>query len=235
MDSPTAFAAMLAPVIDRVHAAVHRASRGAVPDPPAHVGGLIDLRFALLARPRSRAGLAAVYRYAEPGWLDREIAAHQEQGTLAADDSGALVPTPAGRAFLTGLLAVHAAVTGTLWAARADTVADLAGITGRLVEVAAGTGGPAYAVMAPPYEPPGAPAGLLLFNRLAAARYHRADAHAAAWRAAGLDAAGIRSLPPGPRRAAIEDATNRRAGEPYAALTPDERSRLLAGLTRLDG
>jgi len=39
----------------------------------------------------------------------------------------------------------------------------------------------------------------------------------------------------GPARDAIEVETNRRAGQPYAALTPDERLTLLAGLAALTG
>jgi hypothetical protein len=41
-------------------------------------------------------------------------------------------------------------------------------------------------MFAPPYERPVDPHGVLLFNRLAALRYHRSDAHAAAWAARGL-------------------------------------------------
>jgi hypothetical protein len=66
-------------------------------------------------------------------------------------------------------------------------------------------------------------------------RYHRADAHAAAWHAAGLTGAAIQQLPAGPARDAIEAGTNRRASPPYATLTPDERITFLAGLAALPG
>jgi hypothetical protein len=89
--------------------------------------------------------------------------------------------------------------------------------------------------MAPPYEPAGAAAGLLLHTRLSVLRYHRADAHAAAWQAAGLTSVTIRQLPAGPAPDAIEAETNRRAGLPYATLSPDERITLLAGLAALPG
>src|SRR5215468_7734716 len=52
---------------------------------------------------------------------------------------------------------------------------------GRLVVAAVASGGDAYAAVAPPYEPPGASPEFLLHHRLAVLRYHRADAHAAAW------------------------------------------------------
>jgi hypothetical protein len=89
--------------------------------------------------------------------------------------------------------------------------------------------------MAPPYQPADAAVGLLLHIRLSVLRYHRADAHAAAWQAAGLTSATIRQLPAGPARDAIEAETNRRAGLPCTTLSPDERITLLAGLAALSG
>jgi hypothetical protein len=89
--------------------------------------------------------------------------------------------------------------------------------------------------MAPPYEPADATVALLLHHRLSVLRYHRADAHAAAWQAAGVTGEAMKQMPAGPPRNAIEAETNRRAGVPYAVLSPDERIRLLAGLAALPG
>jgi hypothetical protein len=89
--------------------------------------------------------------------------------------------------------------------------------------------------MAPPYEPADAPVGLLLHTRVSVLRYHRADAHADAWQAAGLTSTTIGQMPAGPARDAIEAETNRRAGLPYASLSPDERIALLGGLAALPG
>jgi hypothetical protein len=66
-------------------------------------------------------------------------------------------------------------------------------------------------------------------------RYHRADAHAAAWQAAGFTGEAMKQMPAGPTRDAVEAETNRRAGVPYAVLSPEERITLLAGLTALPG
>ncbi|MEO3745271.1 hypothetical protein [Plantactinospora sp. B5E13] len=93
----------------------------------------------------------------------------------------------------------------------------------------------AFGAMAPPYEPDGTPPGVLLLNRLGTLRYHRADAHAAAWQAAGHTARSIVALAPGAERLAIEWETDRRAAGPYAVLTPPERLRLLADLATLPG
>ena len=62
-----------------------------------------------------------------------------------------------------------------------------------------------------------------------------ADAHRAAWAAAGLTVEGIRALPDGPARRAIEAETDRRDEPAYAALSPEERLELLAGLGALPG
>ena len=92
------------------------------------------------------------------------------------------------------------------------------GLAGRVVQACLATGGDAYLTMAPPYEPADATVGALLHHRLSVLRYHRADAHAAAWQAAGLTSEAVTQLPAGPMRSAIEAETNRRAGMPYATL-----------------
>lgn len=255
MTTPTAitdaaaYAAVVRPAIDRVHAGLHVASRerarGIVERYGLRVGCLMDLRFALLARPLTPAGFAAVKRYATAEWREDEIEAQTEQGALAEGADGALHVTARGEKLLRAFYAVHAEVAEELWevagarisppTAAGPTVARLAELVGRLLDAGVHTGGPAFAQMSPPYEPADTPAGLLLFNRLAALRYHRADAHAAAWQDAGLTWQEIVDMPAGPDRAAIEADTNRRDAAPYTALTPAERVELLAGLAALPG
>lgn len=246
---PVAYAALVRPAIDRVHAGLHAASRDRARPVIARyglrVGCLVDLRFALLARPLTPTGFAAVMRYRSAERREEEVETQVEQGALAEDADGVLHMTPRTEKLLRALYAVHAEVADELWesaAARVSpptvarpTVARLADLAGRLLDAAAATGGPAFAQMSPPYEPADAPAGLLLFNRLAALRYHRADAHAAAWQAAGLTAPEITDMPTGPTRDAIEAETNRRDAAPYTALTPAERIEFLAGLAALPG
>jgi hypothetical protein len=130
---------------------------------------------------------------------------------------------------------VGAEVTGQLWSHDDDALNALNDLAGRVVQAGLATGGDAYMTMAPPYEPADATVGVLLHHRLSVLRYHRADAHAAAWQAAGLTAEAMVQLPEGPMRAAIEAETNRRAGVPYAVLSVDERVALLAGLAALAG
>ena len=247
------YAAAIGPVIAAVHVNVHASARkeaaGLLP------GFVTDLRFTLPLRPLTRRSLATIYRYGDAAELDAEIRDQLDQGTLEEDGDGALRPTAKALAFIDGLYAVHAATTERIWAGRdLQTLADLAG---RVVDAAGGVfgagfggepgresggdhggdpsveAGGAFAAMAPPYEPVGTPAGVLLFNRLAALRYHRADAHAAAWRAAGLTAGEIVVLGPGPLRDRIERETNRRAAEPYGAITEEERALFHDGLLAL--
>ncbi|MEU7740972.1 hypothetical protein [Nonomuraea sp. NPDC049158] len=223
------YAATMGPVIGAVHVNVHASARAQ--DAGLLPGFLIDLRFTLPLRPLSRRSLATIYRYGDAAELDAEIQDHLDLGMLEEDGGGALRATAKALAFIDGLYAVHAATTERIWAGRdLKTLADLAG---RVIGAAQADPGGAFAAMAPPYEPVGTPAGVLLFNRLAALRYHRADSHAAAWRAAGLTAAEIVVLGPGPLRDRIEHETNRRAAEPYGVITERERALFHDGLLAL--
>ena len=240
--SPDRYAPLIAPVIERLTLAVVNkamARAAGTPVPHAAAPGAIrmfgQLRTALLAREVTAAGLAAIYRYRDAGDVRGDVEGLRAAGLIATTGDGGVQATEPGQAVLAGMYKVSAEVAGELWAGQEGSLAGLAGLAGRLVQSAVATGGEAYAAMAPPYEPAGAAAGLLLHTRLSVLRYHRADAHAAAWQAAGLTSAAIRQLPAGPTRDAIEAQTNHRAGLPYATLSPDERITLLAGLAALPG
>ncbi|MFY1653148.1 hypothetical protein ACN27J_19945 [Solwaraspora sp. WMMB762] len=246
-------AALIAPVIDRVHRAAMAAADTAGAElrqrygGPAAVGYLVDLRTRLAAPAGlvDAAGFAAVTRYQDPASCQRVLDKQVAYGMLVRHPDGALRATERGGAFLTDLYALHAAVTGQIWGAEhAARLVRLVELTGRLLAAALadpgtadpGTGGQdAFRAVAPPYEPEGTPAGVLLLNRLTVLRYHRADAHAAAWTAAGHTARSIVDLPPGPARLAIEQETDRRAAGPYQALEPEQRLTLLADLAALPG
>ncbi|MEU1878372.1 hypothetical protein ABZ470_13770 [Streptosporangium sp. NPDC020072] len=234
-DDLPGYAASIAPLIDAVHLGVLIAGRPLgrelVERSGLQADLLVDLRYVLPARPLTRRGLAALYRY-NP-FDDNEIGVQLTQGTLVTDHDGALRATPRALAFITELYGLHTTVTGEMWAGHAERLPELAGLAGRLVEASADSGGEAFAQAAPPYEPEGTSEGVLLFNRLAALRYHRADAHAAAWEEAGLTATQIVGLSSGPSRERIEEDTNRRAAVPYEVLTTAERQSLLLGLSAL--
>ncbi|WP_336209490.1 hypothetical protein [Nonomuraea sp. LPB2021202275-12-8] len=258
-DLPT-YAAAIAPVIDAVHVNVHASARrvreelDGVSD--VSPGFLNDLRFTLPLRPLTRDALATVYRYGSAAEREAAIQDHLEQGILADDGEGLLRVTDRGLAVIHRLYRVHAAAVQRIWPGH--DVPALAALAGRVLDRAqrdrpgpdrpgpdrpgpdqpgrarpADEPGSAFALVAPPYEPQDAPAGVLLFNRLAALRYHRADAHAAAWREAGLSVAEIVALKPGPARERIETGTNRRAAQPYRTLTDSERDHFYGGLLHL--
>ncbi|MDP9866817.1 MULTISPECIES: hypothetical protein [Streptosporangium] len=235
-DDLPGYAASIAPLIDAVHLGVHVASRPLsrelVERSGFHADLLIDLRYVLPARPLTPEGLAALYRY-NP-FDDDEVGVQLAQGALLLGEDGLLRATDRALAFIADLYGAHAVMTGRMWAAHADRLPELADLAGRLLRAASGSGGTAFAQAAPPHEPAGTPAGVLLFNRLAALRYHRADAHAAAWRAAGLTAAQIVTLTSGPVRDRVEADTDRRAALPYETLSTRERQTLLVGLSVLD-
>ncbi|HYV80904.1 MAG TPA: hypothetical protein VE979_22520 [Streptosporangiaceae bacterium] len=133
-------------------------------------------------------------------------------GLIEAAGDGAIAATKTGRAVLAGMYQAGAEVTGQLWGQHGDALAGLSDLAGRVVQAGLATGGDAYLALAPPYEPADATAGVLLHHRLSVLRYHRADAHAAAWQAAGLTSEDMMQLPAGPVRAAIEAETNRSPG-----------------------
>jgi len=240
--TPDCCAAQVTPQIERltfavIHASIEQAGPRlvtyGVPLDAIDVVG--QLRTGLAARPISAAGLAAVYRYRDADELRRNLDALASAGILEETQDGTIEATGTGRALLAVMYEVGAGAAAELWSGRRDTVAELNELAGRLVAAAAASGGDAYTAVAPPYEPPDASPELLLHHRIAVLRYHRADAHAAAWQAAGHTVATIRSLADGPERERIEAETNRRAGVPYATLSAAERSRLVSGLTSLPG
>ncbi|MFI7709259.1 hypothetical protein [Nonomuraea sp. NPDC049480] len=229
----TEYAAAIAPVINAAHINVHAAAHQAVTE-LADAAGLTpgylsDLRFSLPLRPVTRAQLGTIYRYRDTAERESGIQEHLREGTLT--DDGALRLTGEGLAFIHRLYAAHAAAADRVWAGTG--LPRLAELADRVLAEAERVPGGALELVAPPYEPEWAAPGLLLFNRLAVLRYHRADAHAAAWQAAGLSAAEIAGLEDGPVRAGIEADTNLRAGAAYAQLSAAEREIFHEGLLKL--
>ncbi|MEU1245738.1 hypothetical protein ACWD8I_09480 [Micromonospora arida] len=249
--APHRIAGLLAPAVDRTFRAGILAGRdGGGAELSQRYGGitatgfLVDLR-TRLAAPGGTVdgpGFAAITRYHDPVACRRTVDKQVAHGMIYRGPDGALSATERGAAFLAELYQVHAEVTEELWAGHDDRVARLVAMLGRLLAYAlvladeeAKPVASAFAALAPPYEPDGTPSGVLLLNRLSTLRHHRADAHAAAWTAAGHTASSIAALPAGPERLAIELETDRRAAGPYAALSAEERLTMLADLAALPG
>jgi hypothetical protein len=239
--APAAFAAFVAPAIDRLYRGAMLAVRNKGGFDLVTRLGRPALSPLIVLRMRlewpdgvvSAAGLEAVHRYHDPQEWRANLATSAEHGAAESTPDGGLRATAHGRALL-GELGEHSAgVTADLWAGEDDRVRRLVDTLALLLEAGAATGGDAFAGLTPPYEPAAAPASFRLLTRLGALRYHRADAHAAAWTGAGLTAAGIAEMAPGAERDAIEAETNRRAAPPFAALDARHRLEFLADLAAL--
>jgi hypothetical protein len=240
--TPDRCAALVTPHIERLNFAVVHASIGRAGPRVMRYGVPVDaidvvgqLRTGLAARPVSAAGLAAVYRYRDAAEIRRCLDILVAAKIIEEAGDGAIRATGTGRALLAVMYQASAEAAAGQWSAHPDLVAELNELAGRVCVAAADSGRDAYAAVAPPYEPADASAGLLLHHRLAVLRYHRADAHAAAWHAAGHTLDTIRTLADGPERERIEAETTRGRARPYATLTAAERSRLVSGLTELPG
>lgn len=241
--SPTAYAPLIAPVIDRVFpefmvAAAGRGGRDLAlkyGGSPA-VGYLIEFRTKLSA-PGASVGpdqFAAVCRYRDLDAAREALRKHAEHGTIAFQDDGAFTATDRGHEFMVELFALHGDLARKFWsgfpAARLNELAERA-----LHHVSPG---PSLSAMVPCHYPSGTPVEAVLVNNLGTLRYHRADAHAAAWQAAGLTADQIKAMPldaadAGGGRTHIELETNRGAAAAWTALTEAERLEFLAGLGAL--
>jgi hypothetical protein len=235
------YAAVIRPVIDRVYVGLRAASRDRVRDVYARLGlrpGFeSSFYFGLLARPMPADGFAAATTYSGSDMTDE-----LRQGIAVCDADGTWRLTELGRDVALAVQRAIGEAAGELWARRPiETMPGLAvvprltGLVGRVLQAGLVTGGPAFRAMAPVYEPEDASATLRLATRLGALRHHRADAHRAAWAAAGLTVAQVQALADGPVRRAIEAETNRLDEPIYLALSADERLELLAGLATLPG
>lgn len=241
--SPMAYAPLIARVIDRVfpefmvavRAGGGRELAGRYGGPPA-VGYLIEFRTKLSAPGGGvRADeFAAVCRYRDLDACRGILVSHAGHGTIALHDDGSFEATQRGHEFVDELFALHGEIAHRFWSA--FPAARLNELAYRALESV--TAGPSLSAMAPCHYPTGTPVEAVLVNNLGTLRYHRADAHAAAWQAEGLTADQIKAMPldgadPGGGRTRIEVETNRGAAAAWTALTEAERLELLAGLGAL--
>ncbi|MFI7216567.1 hypothetical protein [Micromonospora maritima] len=239
METTVSYARLVRPAIDRVYVGARWAARPRMEafyaERGCELGAENSFFSGVLARPMPAAALVDGLVYGD-GDMSREL----EQGIFVRDDEGAWHLTDLGRELVLFAQRATGEAAEELWGALLpgmlpglSIVPRLAELVGRVLAHAQASGGPAFRAMSPPYEPADASPALLLVTRLGSLRHHRADAHRAAWRAAGLTADGIRALPDGPERAAIEADTDRRDEPAYAVLTEAERWELLAGLAAL--
>jgi len=182
-------------------------------------------------RIATRAGLDTIFVYEPAGFVASGLAQIRASGLLH-DDAIALTDT--GLAAIERIHAVSAGVVTEMWAGQPGADFDrLDVLTADVMAAAATTGGEAFKVVSPLYAPPGTPTFARVAEALTVLRYHRFDAHVAAWRAAGLTADEMQALEPGGRKDAIEADTNARASAPYVVLSESERAALVESLASL--
>ncbi|MEU3455804.1 hypothetical protein ABZ671_19735 [Micromonospora sp. NPDC006766] len=234
------YARRIRPVIDRVYVGARWAARARLEtfyaERGADLGAESSFFSGLLARPMPADALADGLVY-----TDGDMSAELAQGVLTVDAEGTWHLTELGRELALFAQRATGEAAEELWSSGPPmlpglaSVPRLAELVGRVLTHGMVTGGPAFHAMTPAYEPADASPAMLLTTRLGSLRHHRADAHRAAWRAAGLTAEQITALPDGPQRVAIEAETDRLDAPAYAVLTENEREELLAGMGALPG
>ncbi|WP_285557439.1 hypothetical protein [Actinoplanes regularis] len=235
------YAGRIRPVLDRVYVGARSSGRDRVlavyAEHDLRPGFESSFYFGLLARPMPAESFAAATTYS-----GADMATQVEQGTAVVDADGTWRLTERGRAVALAVQRALGEAAAERWnpGPPFDSVLPgpaalprLADLVGRLLAAGQATGGPAFRALTPVYEPVDASPAVRLTTRLGALRHHRADAHRAAWQAAGLTLEQLRALPAGPERQAIEDETNRRDEPIYQVLDQEERIELLAGLGAL--
>lgn len=225
------FAADIAPLIDKTVIAMHRAvgptggqlvRQAGLPN----AGLLVDLLIPLLAGPADIPALHSIERYTPYERFIDGIEQHVAQGMLRRS-GGVVTATPAGLELLRDVRRAQGIAISELWSDRSDAVARLRPLADKVLN-SVDDPGPAFSLQKPPVQADSAAQGL--HDRLTSLRYYRADAHAAAWQAAGLTTA---EMVAGPPRETIEAETNRLAARPYKILFEGERDSFLDALKAL--
>src|SRR5215471_8574939 len=111
--SPDRYAPLIAPVLERLTFAVVRLSAPRAAGMPAAGGASADamrmfaqLRTALADRMVTTAGIAAVYRYRDPGEVRGDLDGLRTAGLIDAAGDGAIKATETGRVVVAGMYQV---------------------------------------------------------------------------------------------------------------------------------
>jgi hypothetical protein len=235
------FSGLIAPIIDRTAISVHNAIdkeqmaalRGGHRFNPAAL--------ALIAGPVasghvSNYEFAELTRYQHFGSSEPLLAGLAERGAITRDADGGFTATPDGTSVARQVIELQAKTVSQLFAPRQSSLEDLRSLIVRAQDAAAlDPISPLARLMHCSWLPVDASDAARIWNASVVLRMHRSDAHAMAWQEAGRTAQEMRTLASGEARDAIERRTNELASTPWAALDPDERLTLLAGLGALPG
>ena len=180
--SPERVAAALAPIIDRLRLAIARrapeAAHHLLTDFGLSVRGLQTLamlRNTMPDRVIGKGQVFDVFLYTPQTAVADSIGELTAGGLVDELTGDRLRLSPAGRWCVAGLYACTSAIVDDLWSDHAALVSTLVPVAAQAAAAAEATGGRAFAVMAPAYEPDGVSAAMLLAERLTPLRFHRFD------------------------------------------------------------
>lgn len=237
---PVETAAAVAPIVDRLRMAMMNAVFGGGPPASFAASGLNPETGKLLAYLRNawpdrsvpRSSVRAVFTYQPETPVDDLLDVLVGQGLIDEPEPGLLRVLPPGRHLLEELHLASSSAADSLWADALEHVAAAAPLVETALSAARATGGDSLQVMAPHRLPEAMSAAGVLAEQLTGLRFHRFDAHAAAWRHAGLEVRDLAAMDDALRES-IEAETNVRASHPYTALTGAQRRLLVQHLEAL--
>jgi hypothetical protein len=234
------FAAMMAPVVDRLvisvsHAVDSEALNALKGENRFHPKAL-SLIAANLASGRMREeDLGLLSRYQHFGSHQPFLEGLQERGAITIGADGAITPTPAGLEMAQGIARLQASAVTALWNPRVNGVAKAAPLVAQCAAAACADDSPLAQYAKQAWMPEDASPATKVWNDLTVLRMHRADAHAKAWTEAGLSALEMKDLAPGAQRDQIELRTNELAAPAWSPLAPSDGVPMLAELAALPG
>lgn len=240
LENPAAFSSLVAPAIDRTAISLHtvvdktklQALRG---ENRFHPGAL-----ALFAGPLASGGMSQVEyneltRYEHFGSSADFLAGLADRGAVELVD-GQVRATASAIEVARGVVALQSETVTALFEPRQALLPIICELILRARGAAIADGNsPLSRLMGRAWLPDDASDAARIWDASVVLRMHRADAHAIAWKEAGLTAPEIRLMAPGDARDAIEERTNELAATPWVGLSADERITLLSGLAALPG
>lgn len=238
--TPEITAALVAPAIDRLRMTLMNAVLARGFPPSATQVGLDPSTGMMLAYLRNswpnrevlRSSVSAVFTYQPEKPVGSLLDALVALGLLEEPGPARLRLSPTGRRVVTDLHLAADAVASDLWSGAEPHVAGAAPLVTICLSASRGDLGSAFELMAPRDFPAEISSSGILAEQLTGLRFHRFDAHIAAWRGAGYTIEDLEGLDDTARQE-LESETNRRAAAPYEALTPEQRAQLVAHLKAL--
>lgn len=237
---PSETAAAVAPIIDRLRMAMMNGALASGP-PASFVEAGLDLAESMMLgylrniwpdRVVSRAAVGGIFTYQPEKPVDQVLDLLVAKDLLDEPADGRIQLTARGQALMRDLHTGASTVADAKWMGSSEHLAAVTPLVSAVLDAARATGGETFSVMAPGRLPDGLSLAGQLAEKLTGLRFHRFDAHIAAWRTAGYSVGELEGLDSA-ARAAVEAETNRRDGLPYEVLTEGERLALVAHLDAL--